>query len=171
MRACLIAAAVVGVVSAGAIVGFSQSKPSAAQSIEGAWKITSHVTTGANAFTNTSWQPSIYIYTKKHYSHFFQTQAAPRPPVAAPKDANKLTDAEKLMRYEAWLPVTAQSGTYEIKGTTLIQHTLASKAPAPATGYADNIRELKFEGVNTMVQIAKSADGKSETRRTFTRLE
>jgi hypothetical protein len=171
MRALLIAVAVVGVVAAAASVGFSQGKPAATPSIEGAWKITSTVTTGANASTNKSWQPSIYIYTKEHYSHLFQTQAAERPPLAAPKDANKLTDAEKLARYEAWLPVTAQSGTYEIKGTTLIQHTLVSKAPAAATGYGDNIRELRFEGNNTMVQMAKSADGKSETRRTFMRLE
>ena len=63
--------------------------------------------------------------------------------------------------------------TYEIKGATLIRRVLVSKAsPAPgAKTYEDAVRELKFEGNDKMLQIAKSPDGKTVTTRTYTRLE
>ena len=172
MRAFLVAAAVVGVLAASADVGFTQAKP-AAPSIEGAWRTISVVTTGANPSTNTKVPASVVIYTKKHYSIVEMNNPRQLPPPAPPKVAGKLTNAEKVAQYEDWLAVTANSGTYEIKGTTLIRRPLVSKASPPqgAKTYEDAVRELKFEGNNTMLQIAKSADGKSITTRTYMRLE
>jgi hypothetical protein len=166
MRAFLIAAAVV----AAASLGYSQDKPAANRSIQGVWQKTSEVTTGANPSSNMKIPASLVIYTRTHYSLMEINTPRSAPVPAPPKVAGKLTDAEKLARYEDWLPVTANSGTYEVKGTTLIRHPLVAKA-SPAPDAADPIRELRFEGNDTMIQIAKSADGKSETRRTYRRLE
>jgi hypothetical protein len=173
MRRLLIATAVVGIVIAAASIGFSQAKPSAASSIQGVWKATSSVTTGANPSSDMDIPGSVVIYTKNHFSLLEINNPRQGPVPAPPKVAGKLTDAEKMARYDDWLAVTANSGTYEIKGTTLIRHLLIAKASPPQgrTTYDDAVRELRFEGNNTMVTMTKSADGKSETRRTYTRLE
>ena len=170
MRAFLVAATVAGVIASAASVGFSQAKPSATPSIEGVWRKTSEVTTGANPSSNPKVPSSVVIYTKNHYSIVEMNNPRQGPAPAPPKVAGKLTDAEKVARYEDWLPVTANSGTYQIKGTTLTRHPLVEKG-SPAPGAADAVRELKFEGNNKMLQIAKSVDGKSTTTRTYTRLE
>jgi hypothetical protein len=127
---------------------------------------------GANPSSDMNPPANVIIYTKRHYSMMvLNTLRGPAP--APAKVANKLTDAEKIARYDDWLPITANSGTYEIKGTTLIRRPILAKgSPATGTITADAVRELKFEGNNTMVQIVKSADGKTETaRRTYARLE
>ena len=131
MRVFLVSFAVAAFIASATSVGFTQGKPAATQSIEGAWKRTSVVVTGANA-SNTPQQPSVYIYGKRYYAHVFEGQ--PRKPLPPPKDPNKLTDAEKIAAYEAWAPFTAHAGTYEIKGTTIVHHQIVSKGPTPATG-------------------------------------
>jgi hypothetical protein len=174
MRAVLIATAVVGIVSATATVGFSQAKSSGSQSLEGVWKATSIEVTGANPSVNANRQPSLVIYTKKYFSVITLDGSVPLPPrsqLTAPKDPDHLTDAEKLARYEAWLPVLAQSGTYTVKGNVLVQHRLISKDPASMNTEGGPI-EFKING-NTMTQVTKSLPGQpvSETHRTYTRLE
>jgi len=94
-------------------------KTSAAGSLEGVWKIVETVTTGADAATITDPQPSLVIFTKGHYGVLSVHGAQPRPQFAPPKDPNKLTDAEKIARYEQWSRFTANAGTYEVKGATL----------------------------------------------------
>jgi hypothetical protein len=163
MRRTLIAvAAVIGVILSGASTGLTQNKPSATLPIKGVWKRTSTVTTGANASTVSNWSPSVYIYTDRHYSHVFESNGVRRQPLAAPKDPNKLTDAEKLAQREAWAPFTANSGTYEIKGSGIIHHQLVAKAPAPATGYADTVagfENVRIDG-NTMLFVLPQLRGR-----------
>jgi hypothetical protein len=170
MRAFLIVAAIVTVTAS---VGFSQGKPSAASAIEGVWKTTSVTTTGANPTTDPDIPASIVIYTRGYFSIVEMNNGRQRPAPEPPKDPAKLTDAEKLARYEDWLAVTANSGTYEIKGTTLIRRQLVAKgSPAPGrTTYEDAVRELRFEGNDKMFQTVKAADGKSVTTRAYMRLE
>jgi hypothetical protein len=160
-----------GVVSAAADVGLGQAKPSATPSIEGVWKTISVV----NTATGVTQKPpaSIVIYTKNHFTIVETNNGRQFPPPAPPKVEGKLTDAEKLARYEDWAAVTVNSGTYEIKGNMLIRRPLLNKeSPAPgAKTYPEAVRELKFEGNNTMLQIVRAADGKNTTTRTYTRLE
>src|SRR5712691_3108150 len=98
MRVFLVTSAILGILAAQ--VGLTQGKPQATPSIEGVWKGTSTVTTGANVSANPNRQPNILIYTKGYYSLISENAGAvPRPPravLAPPRDANKLTDAEKL---------------------------------------------------------------------------
>ena len=110
MRAFLAAAAVVGIIASAAVVGFTQAKPSATPSIEGVWRTTSVVATGANPASNTKVPASLVIYTKKHFSIVEMNNPRQLPAPAPPKVAGKLTDSEKVARYEDWLAVTANSG-------------------------------------------------------------
>jgi hypothetical protein len=108
----------------------------------------------------------------------------PRPVrtvLADPKDPANLTEAEKLARYEHWAQLQGNAGRYAVKGTTLYQYALlgmnesadmTARRKTGNMGTVDPNSELVFSnGNNTMVQVNKSADGKSETRRTYTRLE
>jgi hypothetical protein len=154
-------------------VELSQSRPALAPSVEGVWKGVSVVVTGANAYTIPNRLPMVIIYTKRHYSVLAQDgdgRELPRqlpPPLKTP---GKPTDAEKIALYELWAPIVADAGTYELKGTMLIQRQMVSKDGLPV----ERTREIRIEdGGNTLVEIAKSAPGQPirETRRTFTRLE
>ena len=162
-----------------------EARPPAAPSIAGVWTSTSYVATGANPVANPKRLPNIVIYTKEHFSSVTQDSDTrptlpPRPVLAPPKDANKLTDVEKLARYDHWALIGAAAGRYQVKGTTFYQYPLVSKNHTAAiisrnqTGELGTIApnsEIKFEGTDTMVQIATSPDGKTVTRRTYKRLE
>ncbi len=143
----------------------------AAPPIEGVWKITEIVTTGANAVTNASPQPSLVIFTRGHYSYLSVNGSAARPTVVAAKDPAKLTDVEKVARFEQWNPYTAQSGTYEIAGTTLTRRPVVAKNVAVMTTNPPIVSAFTLDG-NTLVLVTKSAEGQpaSETRTTLTRV-
>ena len=74
--------------------------------------------------------------------------------------------------YEMWSPFTANSGTYEIKGTTLTRRPLVAKNAEVMTTNPPAVGEFKIQG-NTLVVTTKSAAGQpaSETRLTLTRVE
>jgi hypothetical protein len=172
MRAFLLALAVVGIVASMSDVAFTQAKPSPSPSIQGVWKITNLVRTGANAAKNGNPQPSLYIFTARHYSIISVNGTQARHEVAAFKNPDKPTDAEKLAAYEMWSPFTANSGTYELKGTTLTRHPLVAKNVEVMTSNPPAVGEVKIQG-NTMVVTSKSAAGQpvSETQLTLTRVE
>ncbi len=150
----------------------AQSKSSAPPSIQGVWKIAEVVTTGANASTNSKPQPSLIIFTRRHYSYLSVNSADPRPKFEPAKDPNKLTDAEKIARYEQWSPFTANAGTYEIKGTTLTRRPVVAKNETVMTTDPPFAQEFKLAG-NTLRLISKSAPGEpaSETRTKLTRVQ
>jgi hypothetical protein len=170
MRTFLVATAIVAATASVAKVVFTQAEPTPSSLIVGVWRATSAVRVGTGASANPNRQPNVFVYTKNHYAFLSQDGALPEPvrqPVPAPKDPNKLTDAEKLALYELWEPLGAQAGTYEVTGNTVVDHPILEKAVPPRS----RTYRLEFKGKDTMVQSAKSADGKSEVRRTYTRLE
>jgi hypothetical protein len=59
-------------------------------------------------------RPNLLIFTKRHYSELIEMGVAPRLEVAAPADPQKLTDSEKIARYEQWRPFTAHSGSMRL---------------------------------------------------------
>jgi hypothetical protein len=166
MRSGMIA--LVGVLVVG---GSMFARSQGGTSPQGVWRVTEVVTTGANASANKNPQPGLYIFTKQHYSIISVGGTAPRTSPAAPKDPANLTDAEKLARYEAWDPFTANAGTYKISGSTLSTQPLVAKNPSVMSRPAST-REFTIAG-NTMTLIQKSAAGQpaSETRTTLTRVE
>jgi hypothetical protein len=147
----------------------AQSSPS----LQGAWRVSSIVVTGANATTNNSPQPGLYIFTGRHYSIMTVNGAAPRKDFGTAQNAAQLTDAEKLARYEAWNPFTANSGTYTVKGNMLTTRPLVAKNPAVMSATAQGqTREFRIEG-NTLILVQRAAAGQpaSETTTRLTRVE
>ena len=146
---------------------FAQGGP---PSIEGVWKIAEVVTTGANASKNASPQPSLVIFSRGHYSFVSVNGTTARPAVTPAKDPAKLTDAEKLARYEQWQPFTANAGTYEVKGTTLTRRPLVAKNVGAMTN-TTIVEEFKIEG-EALWLTSKSATGQpaSETRTRLVRV-
>lgn len=142
-----------------------------APSIQGAWRVTEVVVTGANAANNKSPQPSLYVFTRQHYSIMTVNGTMPRKDFGTAKDPAKLTDAEKNARYEAWDAYTANSGTYQVTGSTLTTRPLVAKNPGVMTGPSAT-REFRIAG-NTLTLIQKSAAGQpvSETTTRLTRVE
>ena len=147
-------------------------KTSAKESLEGVWKIVEIVTTGASASTISNPQPSLVIFTKGPYSVLSVNGAQPRPQFAPPKDPNKLTDAEKIARYEQWSRFTANAGTYEVKGTTLTRRPLVAKNETVMARNSSIASEFKLDG-NTLWVTTKSEAGQpaSETRAKLKRIE
>jgi hypothetical protein len=142
-----------------------------APSIEGVWKITNVTATGANPMTNPSPQPSLYIFSHGHYAVVADSSRTPRTS-ATMKDQANPTDAEKLAKYQEWAPLTAQAGTYEIKGATLTRLPTVAKNVSVIGPEGKSESEIKLAG-NTLVMISKAPAGQParEQRLTLTRVK
>ena len=168
-RAVALGLAAVIAVSVPASIAHAARKGSTEGSLEGVWKITNVVTSGANAATISSPQPSVVIFTRGHYA-YVSGGNAPRKAAVAAKDPDKLTDAEKLAKFQEWDGLTGQAGTFDVKGATLTRHPTVAKNVAVMTTDGPITQEFKVKG-DSLVLISKSAAGRpaSETRTTLTR--
>ena len=113
MRSTLTLFALVGVAASSAV----------GQSLEGVWKpVQIVVDSGPDRGRHTSdVQPGQLIFTKHHYSMLFVQGFKARP---IPSDS---ASQEELGR--AFLPFTAQAGTYQRKGSTLMLSPTVAKNP------------------------------------------
>lgn len=146
----------------------SVAQQGATSPIDGVWRITEETTTGANATSNKSPQPSLLIFARGHYSWISlggTTARKQRPAVATP---GKPTDAEKIAAYEEWGPVTANAGTFEVKGSTLSRRLLVAKNVGPMTAKDPTLHEFKIEG-DTLWLVQKTQSGETRTRLTRVR--
>jgi hypothetical protein len=119
--------------------------------LQGVWKVTEFSTaiSSASAITTTA-QPGIFIFTKNHYSIMFVSSEGPRPelPIQNPTDAQKIS---------AWEPFSANSGTYEIKGTILTTHPVVAKNPTVMKTGAFVTYGFKIQG-NTLLLTPKESN-------------
>jgi len=90
--------------------------------LTGVWKRTEIQYTGPQARAISMTTPGFFIFTGKYYSTLRIDDEYSRPEV----DVSKASAPELL---QLWRSVMAQTGTYEIRGTTLITHPIAAKAP------------------------------------------
>jgi hypothetical protein len=150
----------------------ASAQATAASPIDGVWQIAEVTTTGANAATVTSPQPSLLIFARGHYSWVSVNGTSPRTQSAAAKDPASLTEAEKTMRYAEWNPFTANSGTFTTKGNTLTRRLLVAKNVGAMNATNPTVQEFKLEGT-TLWLVQKSAAGQpvSETRTKLTRVQ
>ena len=136
-----------------------------AQSLEGVWRRTEGVTEGgpnAGTISGSDMQPGLLIYTQDHYSVVVLNGTEARPLI--PQNP---TDADLVA---TWGPLAAQSGTYEVNGSTITYHRVVAKAAAnmlPAN--ATFSREFRIDG-NTLQTSGTNADG-SVTTFTYRRVE
>ena len=94
----------------------------AAQDLEGAWRVTEVVTTGPGARTLGSPQPGLLLFTGRYYSYTLVTGEEPRPdlPRGFASAADLLT---------VWSPFTANAGTFEVSRSTMTRRPLVAKSP------------------------------------------
>ncbi len=110
--------------------------------IEGAWKVTEIVVTGADASNVPNPQPGLIIFAQKHYSAMWVPGNQPRS-LFKGEDP---TDQEKIAAYDSFV---ANSGTYETLWLTQKNNDLSVRAGngvAPTSGPANEIR-LKLSRV------------------------
>jgi hypothetical protein len=117
--------------------------------LEGVWKASEIVATGANPSTTPSPQPSVYLFTRTHYGILRVAGAEPRALFKAPRP----TDEEKIAAYDTFV---ATSGTYELSGTTLTLRPIVAKNPNLMAGGSETF-QLRLEG-DTLWLTLKSTD-------------
>lgn len=148
---------------------FAQTK----SPVEGVWKVAEVIPVGSNITDKptpmSNPQPGLLLFTKGYYSIVVVTGPNPRTVVEA-KDSQNLTDAEKIAFYEQWRAFTANSGTYEIKGSTITRRPSVAKNARVMTREEPMSFEFKMDGPNTL-WILPAADRPNEPRIKWTRVE
>jgi hypothetical protein len=135
-----------------------------AASIEGVWRTTRVVVTGADPQVVTAPQPGLYMFTRGYFSEAADiTSSTPRK-AAAVADPARLTEAEKLAKFEEWLPFAGVAGTYQLKGRTLVRHPLVAKNVGRTT--TDQTDDIELHG-DTLV-IRGKLPGQPDRQRTLT---
>ena len=133
------------------------------QKIEGVWVFTEITTTGPNGSTKQVSQPSMYIFTKKHYSIIRVTADAPRPEI----DAATAT-AEDLRKVFVQ-DFVANAGTYELKGGKLTIRPMVAKGPGFMKPEVFATSSVKVEG-GTMTMVSESTNTGPTQNPTTTKL-
>lgn len=160
------------------LIGLVASENSAVQGqtktqFEGVWRLTEVLVPPKNpaekGTTITTPQPGLIILTKGYYSLLVVREE--RPAFAPAKDSANLTDAEKIARYEQWRSFSANSGTYEVKGSMLMLHPIVAKNVEVMTSTTPITWELKLESPNSLWLIPSSDRAMTDPRLKLTRLE
>lgn len=94
-----------------------------AKDMMGVWQIKEIARQGNSGSIGDKTLPNLVIFTDKYYSMIWIFGTEPKRPFA--KRWNP-TDIEKIRRFES---LVVNSGTYEIKGSTLIAHPLVARIP------------------------------------------
>jgi hypothetical protein len=142
-------AMLVGVLVLAFAVSFAAQSKSG--SIRGAWKLTQVTRTGPSAVSNGNPQPSLYLFTAKHYSIMSVNSEQPRPSVGRGEVPQATADQLRAM----WDPFTANSGTYEISGDTLTTHPMVAKNPGVMVSGNFTTYTVTIQG-NTLTLVTKA---------------
>lgn len=118
---CRILNSILAVTAAGGLSGAAIASRS--PSIEGVWQAVEVTMTGPGARTIKPLQPNLSIITAKHYSHIEIHSEGPRSPLT---DAAKAS-AEELR--QAWGPVAAEAGSYDVSREDFVTHPVVAKNP------------------------------------------
>jgi len=115
-------------------------EPVMQETLEGAWRVTEESFESPDAsWTNTNPQPSLYIFAKQHYSIMLVpsgSDGGSQPRELFPGNEPVLgsaepTDAEKVAAYDSFI---ANSGTYEVSGSSLTTRPMVAKSPNVMSG-------------------------------------
>jgi hypothetical protein len=149
----------------------SETDVEAAPSLEGAWRVAaSSVTTPDTSFTNTNPQPSLYIFLERHYSVMFVPGNEPRALFSGDQlvlGAEEPTDAEKIAAFDSFI---ANSGTYEVTGSTLTTRPIVAKTPNFMAGESLTFT-YEFEGESLRLTLRPPWAPDIEIVTMLTRLE
>ena len=123
-----------------------------AQKVQGVWSLTEITSTGPGGSTQKMSQPSMYLFTKKHYSVIYVSRSEPRPQITDISKAN--ADELRDVFVNSFI---ANAGTYELKGGKLTMRPMVAKSPAfmePGTFVTTSI---KIDG-NVMTLVSDSSN-------------
>jgi hypothetical protein len=166
----VVATAVAGLM---ALVGaplLSQSRAASEPTIQGVWRVAEVTTTGPTASTNKSPQPSLYIFTARHYSLMRVNGTTARPDLPQDQVA-KATAAQLLAVYGTAL--SAQSGTYELAGGKLTTRPVVAKNTFGMAPGASFTASYKLDGKTLTITSERNPAGPIENPTTWklTRIE
>ena len=117
--------------------------------VEGVWKVSEIVVTGAGASSVPEPQPSLVTFTATHYSMMYVTGDQPRKLFSAEEPTNP----EKIAAFDS---LVANTGTYDVSGTALTLHPIVARNPNLMAGGFDKY-QFRIEGT-TMTLTEKSTD-------------
>jgi hypothetical protein len=115
----------------------------------GTWKIVE-----ADGRTGTDLQPSLFLFTPKHYSILRVTEARPKPAPHAE------TDADKLGEFDGF---TANSGTYVVSGNVLTTTLLVAKNEWAMAGGFKQHYEIRKDGAALILSTTSTPTGQRTT--------
>jgi len=130
--------ALLGLAVAGTVYGQSSATGTP---LMGAWRVTEMA--DANGSPITSTQPSLYVFTKQHYSFVRMNGVKPMPEYPS---NDKATDADKVAVFNM---LYMNSGTYTVTGNKLATKALVAKSKF-AIGGAGNQYDFAATG-NSLV--------------------
>jgi hypothetical protein len=126
------------VLAAFALIVLAACQPEITEDVNplvGAWRVSElSVESPDTSYTITDVQPSLYMFTERHYSFMRVTGDQPRELFVgdAPVIGSRTpTDAERIAACSAF---TANSGTYEVSGSTLTLRPVVAKNPGVMSG-------------------------------------
>jgi hypothetical protein len=119
-------------------------------SLVGVWKVAEIVSPDGEKNSNP--QPTIYIFTARHYSHVSVTSPTPRPNYSGPA----VTDAQRV---EMWQPFSATAGTYELRSKQFTIRPMVAKNPGFMDPGSVTTFELTKEGNDLWIQATSSDAG------------
>jgi hypothetical protein len=141
----------------------AQSRATALSPLQGAWRIVEVLSAGQTAPMVMS-QPSLYLFTGKHYSFVAVSSQDVRP---SPVNPANVTGTEALA---VWGPFMAQSGTYEASGTTLTVRPLVAKNPSAMAG-GQTTYSYKLEGDKLTLTVQENGAGTMAVTTRLVRVE
>lgn len=97
--------------------------------LEGVWKIVEVVEivdTGADGSKNANPQPNLFIFTRNHYSMMLVPGTQPRASFKVSPSVAMPTDQEKIAAFDSFV---ANTGTYEVTGSTLTIRPIVARYP------------------------------------------
>ena len=148
---CRVFNSILAVTAVAGVAGFVESSRSA--SMEGAWQAVEVSMTGPAARTIRPLQPNLSIFTAKHYSHIDIHADGPRPSLADPTKAS----AEELR--EAWGPVVAEAGSYELSRGSFVTHPVVAKNPASMVQGAFTSYAYRIAGDTLWLTVQRTERG------------
>jgi hypothetical protein len=128
----------------------AQSNPAA--DIVGVWRVSEVATTGPNARTVANPQPSVGIFTRRHFSAISIESDGPRPELPP---IGKRTDQQVADAFDSF---RAQAGTYEINGNEITYRVVTAKNPSAMRPGNFIIDTFRFEGRDTLWVTRKATD-------------
>ena len=137
----------------------------------GAWRITEFAFASPDtSFTISDPQPSLMIFLTNHYSQMYVPGDEPRELFSGDEPvlgALEPADAEVLTAYESFI---ANSGTYELSGSTIVTRPIVAKTPNFMAG-GSLLYTYRIDGDTLWLTLNLPWDPDSENNFTLTRLE